>query len=70
MFSRVCVPNLRSEAASFLDVWIGGLEPEKIGVRGEFDGAFCGCRETGAVVIEAFAGARDVPVEGDRGGGV
>lgn len=45
------------ERGGFLDVRVTGLNPEEVGVRGEFFGALGGCGEAGAVVVEALAGA-------------
>lgn len=49
------------------NVRIAGLNPQEICVRGEFPSPLgCG-REARAVVVEAFAGARDVAGPDDRG---
>ena len=62
--------DLGGEGGGALDVRIGRFEPEEVRVRCESNAAFCCCRNAGAEVVETFAGARDVPGEGDGGGGV
>lgn len=66
---RTRFPDFVGKRSGLLDAGIAGLEPEQVGVGSVFDGAFGGCRETGAVVVVAFARAGDGPGEGDGGGG-
>lgn len=55
--------DLSGKAGGFLDAGVGGLEPEKVSVRGEFDGSLGGCWQAGAVVVEAFSCSGGVPAE-------
>ena len=67
MLAGICFSDISSEASGLFYVWVGGLEPEEVGIRGEFDGSF-GCSwQSGAVVVEAFSGPGDVPREEDFG---
>lgn len=52
------------------DIRIASLDPEQVGVGREGKGALGGGWHAGAEVVEAFASARDVPIEVDRGFGV
>ena len=63
------MPDLRRKARGFPHAGVRRLEPEQIGMRRVCDGAFGRRGQAGAVVVEALAGARDVPVEGDGGAG-
>jgi len=68
LLPRILLPDRVREAGCRLDVWIARLDPQQVGVGGELQGALGGGGDAGAVVVEAFAGARAVPVEGDGGG--
>lgn len=59
----VHLSNLLRKPSRFLNARVTRLEPKQVCKGSKGDGPFSGGFESGAVVVETFAGARDVPGE-------
>lgn len=67
LFPPMPLSYLRRKSRRLLHARVRRLEPEQVGEGGVLDCTLCGGRHAGAVVVEAFAGAGDVPREEDGG---
>lgn len=70
LLSRISVSYFTCKTAGFLYAWIRRLQPQEISIWSELDCSLCSCRESSAIVIEAFSGPWNIPRERDGSFGV